>query len=221
MIIAFLFITELFILFLLSQTLTNLLFVFFHKLTKSKRISIYLMSFLFLPGTLIHELSHTLMATILFVPVGKMELLPKLVGGNLKLGSVEVAKSDPFRRILIGTAPFLFGTALIIGFFLYAIQTNLFNHKLSVIVISYLIFEIGNTMFSSRKDMEGAIDVVLALIIISIIFYIVGFRLPTLNPELVFSNPVVKQILQKATLYLIAPVGIDLLLITVLKLLRY
>lgn len=221
MIFLFLFLAEILILFLLSKSLTNLLFGFFHKITKNKRLSIYLMSFLFLPGTFIHEVSHALMATLLFVPVGKMELIPKLVGQNLKLGSVEVAKSDPVRRILIGTAPFLFGTTLIIGFFLYAIQTNLFNHKLSVIVISYLVFEIGNTMFSSRKDMEGAIEVVLVLIIISTIFYLVGFRLPALNPELVFSNPVVKQTLQRATLYLTAPVGIDLLLIAVLKLLRY
>lgn len=221
MIFALLFLAELFILFLLSKTLTNLLFEFFYKTTRNKKLSIYLMSVLFLPGTLIHEISHAIMAACIFVPVGKMELWPRLIGNNLKLGSVEVGKTDPFRRILIGTAPFIFGTALLIGIFFFASQENLFNHNLSVIVISYLVFEIGNTMFSSRKDMEGALEIILAFILLSIIFYLIGFRLPALSPDIIFSNPVINEALQKASIYLLFPVGIDFILISILKLLKH
>lgn len=176
------------------------------------------MSFLFLPGTFIHEVSHALMATLLMVPVGKMELIPKLTDNNLKLGSVEIGKTDPIRRILIGTAPFLFGTTIIIGTFFYASQNNLFSHQLFVIVISYIVFEIGNTMFSSKKDMEGALEVIIALFVIAIIFYVVGFRLPSLNPEVIFSNEISLQTFQKASLYLAAPIGVDIVLILILRL---
>lgn len=213
MLYLFLFFTELFTLFMLSKQLTSLLFNFFYRITRSKKISIYLMSFIFLPGTVVHELSHALMAILLWVPVGKMEFIPQLIGSNLKMGSVEIAKTDPIRRVLIGMAPFFFGTALIIGILFYAIQNDLFTNKLIIILIAYIVFEIGNTMFSSRKDMEGAIEVLIVLVMLSAIFYIVGFRLPTLNPDIILSDPMTITIFQQASIYLLPPLIIDLVLI--------
>lgn len=220
MILAALFLAELLVLFILSRTLTNLLFAFFYQTTRSKKISIYLLSILFLPGTIIHEISHALMAAILQVRVGRMEFIPKLVGNNLKMGSVEVGHSDPIRRILIGISPFLVGICLIIGVLYYTTQADLFSYQVTVVAISYLVFEIGNTMFSSRKDLEGALGVTLAFILISIIFYLIGFRLPALSPSIIFSNPIIKEVLQKASIYLLFPIGIDFILISILKLLR-
>lgn len=215
------FFTELFTLFLLSKTLINTLFSFFYTRTKSKKISIYLMSLLFLPGTLIHELSHYIMSLILQVPVGTMELLPKAVENGIKLGSVQIAKTDPIRRMLIGMAPFLFGVSIILGTFSYAVQHDLFGYKLSIIIISYLVFEIGNTMFSSKKDMEGFFELLTTIIFITIIFYLVGVRVPALNPEIIFANTFFQETFKKADLYLLAPLGIDMILIIFLKLLRY
>ncbi len=220
MLIIAIFFIELFTLFILSRFLTTLLFNFFYKTTRNKRISVYLMSFLFLPGTFIHEVSHAFMAVLLQVPVGEMELLPKLIDNNLKLGSVQIAKTDPIRRFLIGTAPFLFGTAILIGTFLYAVQNDLFSYKLSVIVISYLVFEIGNTMFSSKRDMEGALELILTLIFIALVLYFVGFRIPSINPNSLFANALFQQTFQKADLYLAAPIGVNVSLIIILKLLR-
>ncbi len=221
MIFAAFFLAEILILFLLSRTLINLLFTLFYRTTRSKKISIYLLSFLFLPGTIIHELAHAMMAGILQVHVGKMEFIPKLDGNNLKMGSVEIGRTDPIRRILVGTAPFLFGTSILVATFFYAAQNNLFDHQLYIIVMSYLVFEIGNTMFSSKKDMEGTLEVIFALIFIAVVFYLVGFRLTALNPETILSNPLVTQTFQKASTYLAAPIGIDFVLIAVLKSLKY
>lgn len=175
------------------------------------------MSFLFLPGTIVHELSHAFMAGLLQVPVGEIELMPRLLDNNLKLGSIQVAKSDPIRRFLIGSAPFLFGASLIIGIFLYAVQNNLFRYQLFVIVISYAVFEIGNTMFSSKKDMEGALELILTLTFIILVFYFAGLRIPQINPEVLFVNELFKQTFEKASLYLAAPIGIDIVLIGVLR----
>src|SRR5258708_2029001 len=106
MFFAFLFFAELFLLFLMSRTLTRLLSSFLFRLTRSKKLTIYTLSVLFFPGTLIHELSHAVMAGILFVPVAHMEFIPKIEEGGVKLGSIAVAKTDPLRRLLIGMAPF-------------------------------------------------------------------------------------------------------------------
>ncbi len=221
MLFVLLFFIELLILFVFSKTLTNLLFAFFYKTTKNKKLTIYSMSILFWPGTLIHELSHAFMGILLQVPIGRMEFMPKLVNNILKLGSVEIAKTDPIRRILIGTAPFFFGTSILLGIFFYAVQNDLFSYQSSIIVIGYLVFEIGNTMFSSKKDMEGALEVIVALIAISIIFYIVGFRISAFSTEVIFSNPIIIQTFQKADIYLATPIGIDLVIIFLLKLLKY
>jgi len=176
------------------------------------------MSFLFLPGTLIHELSHVLMAVLLQVPVGNMQLIPKLVGQDIKLGSVEIAKTDPIRRVLIGMGPFLFGSALLVGVFFYASKTHLFANQLFIVAISYFVFEIGNTMFSSKKDMEGALELLIVFVVFAALFYIVGFRLSALNPNIMLSNILVQQTFKKADIYLVAPVGIDLVLIILLRL---
>ena len=218
---AILFFLELLILFLLSKNLTNHLFNFFYSTTKSKNVSIYLMGLLFLPGTVIHELSHMFMAILLQVPVGNMELIPKLSGENLKLGSVQIAKSDPVRRALIGMAPFLFGTTIIIGIFFYISKNNLFNNQLIIFFLAYLVFEIGNTMFSSKKDMEGALELIFVISIIITILFLIGFRLPALNPNVFFSNPVVFQTFEKGSIYLAVPIGIDLIVIALLKLIRH
>lgn len=220
MYLAILFLIELLILFLLSKNLTNHLFNFFYRTTKSKNLSIYLMSLLFLPGTVIHELSHMFMAIILQIPVGHMELMPKLIGQDLKMGSVQIAKSDPLRRVMIGMAPFLFGVSIIIGMFFYVSKNNLFNNQLFILILSYLVFEIGNTMFSSKKDMEGALELSLLIAIMGIILYLIGFRLPALDPNTLFSNPIIKQAFQNGNIYLAMPIGLDITVICILRLLK-
>lgn len=215
------FFVELFILFILSKSLITLLFRLFYVLSRSKKFSIYLMSLLFLPGTLIHELSHYIMSMILQVPVGEMELFPKEVANGIKLGSVQVAKTDPIRRMLIGMAPFLFGVSIILGTFLYATQNNLFGHLMPALVIGYIVFEIGNTMFSSKKDMEGFFEIIATIVFFAIVFYLVGFRIPSLNPEIIFANKFFQEIFKKANLYLLFPIGIDAVLIIILKLFKH
>ena len=66
---------EISILFLLSRSMSKVLSGF---------MSVNLLSFIFLPGIIIHELSHLLVAVMLFVPVGNMEFTPKRNGGARK-----------------------------------------------------------------------------------------------------------------------------------------
>ncbi len=79
-------------------------------LTRRANITMILFSLLFFPGVFLHELSHFLMAKILFVPTGKVSLIPEsMPDGRLRLGYVEVSKVDILRDSLIGMAPLIVG----------------------------------------------------------------------------------------------------------------
>lgn len=205
---------EIFVLFLLSRATTH---------TISKFVSVNLLSFLFLPGTIIHELSHMIIAAILFVPVGEMEFVPKKSGNGIKLGSVEIGKTDPIRRAVIGFAPVLAGLMLIITI-VYFFSSNLLFFQdqkiyLSIVIIVaiiYLLFAISNTMFSSKKDMEGTVEILLTLAIVFIIVYIAGFRPQLSVLEKIFTKEAI-EIVRKSAIFLLAPISIDLLILGAIK----
>jgi len=213
------FIFELIFLFLISRFLTRKLSALLYRITRSQLATINLMAFLFFPGTVLHEVSHFLMAGLLFVPVGHVELWPKLEGNYVKLGSVQIAQTDIFRRFLIGVAPFLFGTVLLVGMLFYAAQNNLFDNKWFTLLLGYAAFEIGNTMFSSKKDMEGALELFAAFLVFAIIFYFLGVRIPAINFDAIFANQIITQVFKQGTMILLIPLGIDVLLFAILSLL--
>jgi hypothetical protein len=83
---------------------------FFLLLTRQPEIALALFSLLFLPGVLLHESSHYVMARLLGVRTGKFSLLPQpQESGRLRLGYVETASTDMVRDALIGLAPLLAG----------------------------------------------------------------------------------------------------------------
>src|SRR5579859_1313470 len=112
-----LFLIELLCLFFLSKELTKVLSQLLLHITRSSETTIQILSFLFLPGVIVHELSHMFMASLLFVRVGTIEFLPQIHGDTVKLGSVQVARTDPFRRLLIGVAPLLGGMGILLLLF--------------------------------------------------------------------------------------------------------
>jgi hypothetical protein len=190
----------------------------------SRYLSTNLMSVIFLPGVVIHELSHMLIATILFVPVGGMEFMPKKEGNGLKLGSIEIAKTDPVRRCLIGFAPVFVGLLIVLGAvylftsnILFFQNTNIYIYITAIFVLIYLLFAISNTMFSSSRDMEGTAEILITLAIIFLGFYAFGF-LPSLSDlNKIFTKGFVG-IIQKSGLFLLAPIIIDLLILGAVKL---
>lgn len=220
MIFAVAFFTELFVLFLLSKKLTRLLSIYLYHITRSKKTTIYWLAFLFFPGTFIHELSHFLMAVFLNVRVGDMEFLPEVQEHGVKLGSVSIAHTDPFRRLLIGMAPFLFGTMIILALLYFGSQYSLFESWWFILLTGYAVFEIGNTMFSSRKDMEGALELLIVLFLLTVILYFAGLRLPAFDPNIIFGQPMVAKIFEKGAYFLLVPLAIDIVLLVFLSIFR-
>ncbi len=131
---------------------------------------VILYSIFFLPGVIIHEMSHMLTAEILGVRTGRINIFPtEIKPGHIKMGSVESVKADPFREILIGIAPLVVSIILIflLSFYLYSGIPMVL-----LILILYLIFTFANTMFSSKEDMRSFWFIPLPVIAIIGIIYI-------------------------------------------------
>lgn len=212
-----LFILELLLLFFLSKKLINSLARLIFRLTKSHQMVVRILAILFLPGTIIHELAHLLFAGVMFVPVGEINVIPEIEGVGVRLGSVQIGKTDLFRRTIAGVAPVLLGMILIFSIFVF-VKIGV-SPWWQIILSLYLLFEIGNTMFSSKKDIENS---VLFIILILVMFAVILAALYFLNPgflqatwvylnnlDLEFAANFFKQ----ALIYLLVPVSLDLLVI--------
>jgi hypothetical protein len=212
-----LFFAEIIFLFFLSRIVTK---------NFSRFVSINILSFIFLPGIVIHELAHFLVATILFVPAGEMEFMPKKEGNSAKLGSVQIGKTDPVRRSIIGFAPVFVGLVIIIGVtYLFSSNILFFQGKdlyifiIVILALIYLLFSVGNTMFSSKADMKGTLEILTCLVVIFAAVYVLGFRPPLTFFNQIFTKEIIG-IFQKSTLFLLTPIAIDLLILGILKALR-
>lgn len=199
------FFIELAVLFFLSTLLTREISRVLYRITKNKKITVTLLAILFFPGVIIHELAHLIVANLLLVRTGEIEFLPVINGSEVKLGSVVIAKTDPIRRFFIGAAPIIVGIALIAGSFIF-LELNELNALWKQILFVYILFVIGNTMYSSRKDMEGALELFGTIGVILLIGFLMGIRFPV--PALNVDAEVVDQI-QNLNLFLLLPIGID------------
>ena len=142
---------------------------------------VILYSLLVLPGTIVHELSHWLVAEILQVRTGEITILPELKGegSSERLGSVATERSDPFRGFLIGVAPFVTGVAilLILG---QLLTTGWTEHWVwwQIVLLSYGIMVVGNSMLISKEDRRTWPIILILIAIIVGVIYVAGIKLP-------------------------------------------
>lgn len=166
---------------------------------------------LFLPGTFIHEFAHLVAARLLNVRVGKFSLKPERREKEVVLGSVSVAKTDFIRKFLVGTAPVIFGLAVIFATVHYGIEKNITSDPRAMVAVGYFVFVVANSMFFSKADLEGAWKVVLLGIIIFAALYFLGLRINFVVSE---------DLLATASLYLLPVLAIDVGILAVLSLVR-
>ncbi len=143
-------------------------------LSNDEEIALWLYAIILLPGVLLHELSHALVAAIVGVKIGRINILPRRVGKRIQLGFVPVQETDFIRASLIGAAPLLFGglAVIIVGYNVFgtpeviaaltaqdwlAALTELSAafHAPDAWIWAYLVFAIGNTMLPSRSDIHA------------------------------------------------------------------
>lgn len=138
-------------------------------------LAVIIYAVILFPGVVLHEVSHWLAATLLGVRTGGMSVLPRRQpDGTLQLGYVEYYKGrtlGPIRESLIGAAPLISGTAviLLIGHRIFgvtdlavairagdvAILAEAMVQLLAtpnIFVWLYLIFAVSNAMLPSKSD---------------------------------------------------------------------
>jgi hypothetical protein len=146
-----------------------------------------------LPGIVLHELSHAFAALLLGVRVGRISIRPKRAGQRIQLGFVPIEETNVWRASLIGLAPLLVGSAviLLIGYWVFGLGTigeslaagnwSTLVTELSralktsnALVWAYLIFAISNTMLPSRSDRQAWGPIALFLLLIGVSIWITG-----------------------------------------------
>jgi hypothetical protein len=176
----------------------------------STRPGITLYSIFFLPGTIIHELSHWVVAEILQVRTGEITIFPDIEAKNQtqRLGSVATERSDPLRGFLIGLAPFVTGLGILVVLGKLLADGWGGNFPLWQLgLIIYGIIVVGNSMMISKEDRRTWPIIIILLLLIIIIVYRLGY-LP--SPGIISSLTSVLQILN---LILGVTAGLNLVMI--------
>ena len=159
--------------------------------------AVVLYALILFPGVLLHEVSHWLAATFLGVRTGTLSLIPKQQSdGTIQLGYVEYYKGrtlDPVRESIIGGAPLITGTLviLLIGFKVFnvpALAESLQSGQISelsralgqvyqtpdFLIWLYLLFAISNGMMPSKSDRRAWPAFIVVMAILAVIVYLLG-----------------------------------------------
>jgi hypothetical protein len=163
-------------------------------LSGSHDVAILVYFVLLLPGVLAHELSHWVTAKLLRVPVGKIMIGPSHKRGEVtRLGSVSMSRTDPLRASLIGLAPLVTGSVLIliIAYYVFGLSVpeelsaSLLPGNLPAIVGSYLtvpnfwlwvylVFALSNAMLPSESDRQAWLTLALYGCVAVVVLYGLG-----------------------------------------------
>jgi hypothetical protein len=165
----------------------------FH-LTRSQQVAVVTYAIFFLPGTVVHEFAHWIMAKILGVKTAGFNVLPKLGRkGEIQLGSVNVRGGGLVEHTLIGMAPMLLGGALTMALSYVlvdvdalnaAIRSEQFGRVLDValqafshpdaLILLWLLFTISGSMFLSASDRAPIQQMTLYLAAVLLPLYLFG-----------------------------------------------
>ena len=177
-----LFIVEILSIYFLAHYLLTISFHLMRKLFHSDTAIIWIIAMLYLPGTILHEISHYFFALLLIMNPEEVSILPRIDGDHIRLGHVLYRKhhSEFVRPIIVGIAPFFGAIGL-----LWVIQLfHLFPSVLwwQTIVFGYLILAITANMFSSKQDLVDLIYIVPIFLIVGAVIYIFQIQI---KPEVV------------------------------------
>ena len=207
------FFLQIVLIYFLSRRTVNKLFLFLRIFAEDDQVVFSLVSILFFPGTVFHELSHFLAATALFLRVRSLNIFPHWEGKEIRLGSVLYEKRDFVRGVLVGISPIIAGLL----FFYFVAAFKLFPAKNIIlnIVFLYLIFTVSSMMFSSKRDLVDLIYIFPFLIILYGFYYIFDLRLDFLIQNKSLWGGILA-VLRQVNVYLFISIIINVFLLALL-----
>ena len=145
-------------------------------LTGNPGCAVRLLFYLLLPGILLHEGSHYLVAKLLLVRTNGISIgVGRAKRKQISLGSVNIDRTDPVRESLIGVAPFIVGIGAIWllvgaafglwphdGLSLEQLVRGVmeYSHDWTTWLDLYLIFAVSTAMIPSESDREPWLPVI-------------------------------------------------------------
>ncbi len=193
---------------------------------------------LFLPGVLVHELAHWVVAWLLGLKPSRFRVWPQRRGRMIQLGQVTVRQGGIWLDSLVGLAPLIAGTALIalIGhrvFEAYRLAeafiggdwiglAELFRaalHRPDATLWTYAVFALANAMMPSPSDREPVKPVLLYLAAAAVFYMVLDLPLDLFHSLLEAAGPLLASLngailftILLDTLVLAALVALDLFL---------
>ena len=218
------FLAQVFILYLLSNSFHNKLHFLGAGISKNRLFIAKVVGYIFFIGTLVHELSHIIMARLLFVRTKNINLQTEIIDDrHIKYGTAEIEATDPFRSSIIGIAPLIFGIILI-----YLLTLNINFNFISWIdaVKLFLISQISNSMFLSDSDTKDlkvvlfiSFIILLSLFFIDVNYSFISFDETLTSMKNFFFNSSYVLFLKNLNLIFLVTVILNLLSILFLNLL--
>lgn len=214
-----------------SRTISILFQQLIFAVTHSKDAPALAIFLLFLPGVILHEAAHWLMARALGLRTGKFRVWPRRQGRHIGLGSVSVESRNAFLDSLVGMAPLMAGSALVALIATYAFDAvplaaavgrgdlrggwDIFRAALSRpdgALWAYLLFAVANAMMPSASDREPLQPVIVYAIAAAALYILLGMPLQGLAAAMLWAMPA----LQALSAGLLFTVILDLLVAAVL-----
>ena len=161
-------------------------------LTGSLDLAMVILFLVYLPGILIHEGAHWLMAKSLGLKTGKFRVWPRKQGKHIGMGSVSVASGGTLADSLVGLAPLLLGSILVALICARLFETgkigdtwqgNNWPAGMQAMVLalldeedgllwSYLLFAVANAMMPSSSDREPVKSLLLYLLAFAGLYFL-------------------------------------------------
>lgn len=221
---------ELIILFFTSKVIFQALYFLSYKVFRNQHSATIPLFLLFFPGVIIHEISHLLIAEILFVKSYHIEIWPKVANGRVQMGSIQIQNTDLIRGVLIGIAPIIVGVAFLSSILLMFVSNigvqNIFSSSFNIFIsalVIWSVFVVTNTMFSSKRDVEGALELFVFILFLGLVLTIFTtiLRIDIFHPAVSFltTEDVIDKVKLLSSLFSI-PVGLNSLMYILSKALQ-
>ena len=212
-----LFFLQLTLVYFISRRTIQLLFQVLRTIIHHDSTVFLIISIIFLPGTILHELSHFSMALILMLKVREIHIFPQWEHNYIKLGKVIYEKKDVVRSIFVGIAPIIIG--LLFFWWLSAIRSVEIDQLWLKIIVIYIIFVVSSTMFSSKQDLVDLVYIIPVIIIVAILLYFFPVSLSFPSKEKIIIEALVK-FLYDVNIYLSISIGVHIIIISLLYILH-
>jgi hypothetical protein len=190
----------------------------------------------FLPGVMVHEAAHWLTARLLGLRTGKFRVWPKRQRQHIGLGSVSVESGGVVVDSIVGLAPLVAGSALIVVIAHSILGGSRVSEALlagdwragvaafgtalrqsDAALWAYLLFSIANAMMPSASDREPVKPVLLYTAIAVIAYVALGLPTSPFSALMVWMTPAL-HVLTSAFLFTIV---LDIGVLIILFVLRF